>query len=65
MAFMASYNMDAFRSFVFESSMLKRYKVKMDLLKKIQRDDVELMLFGFDWIKLFVWGVQTKRIRPR
>ena len=65
MAFMASYNMDAFRSFVFESSLLKRYKVKTDLLKKIQRDEVELMLFGFDWIKLFVWGVQTKRIRPR
>ena len=65
MAFMASYNMDAFRLFVFESSMLKRYKVKADLLKKIQKDDVDLMLFGFDWIKLFVWGVQTKRIRPR
>jgi Fe-S-cluster containining protein len=65
MAFMASYNMDAFRTFVFESSLLMRYKVKADLLKKIKRDDVELMLFGFDWIKLFAWGVQAKRIRPR
>jgi uncharacterized protein len=65
MAFMASYNMDAFRTFVFGSSLLKRYKVKTDLLKKIQADDVELMLFGFDWIKLFVWGIQTKKIRLR
>jgi len=65
MAFMASYNMDAFRGFVFESSLLKRYKVKTDLLKKIKTDDVELMLFGFEWIKLFVWGVQTHKIRPR
>ncbi len=65
MAFMASYNMDAFRAFVFESSLLKRYKVKRDLLKKILRDDVELMLFGFDWIRLFVWGIQTKKIWPR
>jgi Fe-S-cluster containining protein len=65
MAFMTSYNMDAFRVFVFESSLLKRYKIKADLLKKIQRDDVELMLFGFDWIKLFVWGIQTKKIRLR
>ncbi|MFC1876143.1 YkgJ family cysteine cluster protein [Thermodesulfobacteriota bacterium] len=65
MAFMASYNMEAFRTFVFESSLLKRCKVKADLLKKIQRDDVDLMLFGFDWIKLFVWGVQTKKIRLR
>ena len=65
MAFMASYNMDAFRGFVFESSLLKRYKIKTDLLKKIQRDDVALMLFGFDWIKLFVWGVPSKKIRLR
>jgi len=65
MAFMASYNMDAFRVFVFESSLLKRYKVKTELLKKIQIDDVDLMLFGFDWIKLFVWGVPTKKIRLR
>lgn len=65
MAFMASYNMDAFRAFVFESSLLRRYKVKTDLIRKIQRDDVELMLFGFDWIKLSVWGVQSKKIRLR
>ena len=65
MTFMASYNLDAFRVFVFESSLLKRYKVKADLLKKIQRDDVDLMLFGFDWIKLFVWGVPSKKIRLR
>jgi uncharacterized protein len=65
MAFMASYNMDAFRVFVFESSLLKRYKVKTDLLKKIQRDDTDLMLFGFDWIKLFVWNIPSKKIRLR
>ena len=65
MAFMASYNMDAFRAFVFESSLLKRYKVKAELLKKIRRSDLDLMLFGFDWIKLFVWGIQTPKIRLR
>ena len=65
MAFMASYNLEAFRRFVFESSLLKRYKVKTDLLKKLHRDDVELMLFGFEWIRLFVWGIQGKKIRPR
>jgi Fe-S-cluster containining protein len=65
MAFMASHNMDAFRVFVFESSLLKRYKVKADLLKKIQRDDVDLMLFGFDWIKLFIWDIPSKKIRLR
>jgi hypothetical protein len=65
MAFMAAYNMDSFRNFVFNSSFLKRYKVKRALLKKIEIDDVELMLFAFSWIQLFVWGMKNKKIIPR
>ena len=64
MAFMATYNVDRFRNFIFESSFIKRYKVKTDLLKKIKSDDIALMKFGFEWLKLFVWGIQTKKIRP-
>ena len=63
MAFMAAYNIDSFREFVFDSSFLKRYKVKATLVKKARRDDVALMKLGFAWIKLFVWGKSTKTIR--
>ncbi|MFZ5564880.1 MAG: YkgJ family cysteine cluster protein [Thermodesulfobacteriota bacterium] len=63
MAFMAAYNMDAFRDFVFNSGFLKRYKVKPVVLQKLRASDAELMLFGFDWIKLFVWGIKSDRIR--
>lgn len=65
MAFMATYNIDRFREFVFQSSFLKRYKVKTVVLKKIKADDEELIKFGFDWVKLFLWGIKTKKIRPR
>lgn len=65
MAFMATYNIDRFRDFIFESSFIKRYKVKTDLLKKMKTDDLTLLKFGFEWVKLFVWGIQTKQIRPR
>lgn len=65
MAFMAAYNMDAFREFVLASSFLNRYKVKKDLLNRIQKDDTALMVFGMDWIRLFVWGIPTPKIRPR
>lgn len=34
MAFMAAYNIDRFREFVFQSSFLKRYRVKKNLVKK-------------------------------
>ena len=65
MAFMAAYNIDRFREFVFNSSFLQRYKVKSEVLKKIKKDDRILLGFGFDWIKLYLWGINTKKIRPR
>ena len=65
MAFMASYNMDAFRAFVYGSSLLKRFKVKTALIKRLRTDDVALMRFGFDWIRLTVWGLSSKQIRRR
>lgn len=65
MAFMALYNLDSFRKFIFESTFLSRYKVKSALLKKIRQDDHQLLLFGFEWVKLFIWGHPSKKIRLR
>ena len=65
MAFMAAYNVDRFREFVFESSFLKRFKIKPELAAKVRQDDVRLMLLGFDWIELFVWGIPCRQIKYR
>ena len=65
MTFMATYNLDRFREFVFNSSFLKRYKVKTAVLKNIQSDEAELLKFGMDWVQLFLWNIKTKKIRPR
>jgi len=65
MAFMSTYNMDSFRNFVFNSSFLKRYKVKSSVLKKIKAQDTELMKFGFLWVKYSVWGQTSSTIKPR
>lgn len=65
MAFMTAYNIDAFRDFVFKSSFLRRYKVKSALLKTIKKDEAELLKFGFEWIKFFLWGMKTKSLRVR
>lgn len=56
MAYMASYNMDTFRRFVFKSSFKQRYQVPGARLKKVKKDDVALMLLGFDYILRFVGG---------
>lgn len=65
MAFMAVYNLDRFREFVFGSSLLKRFHVQKDLTRRLRRSDETLLTFGYEWIKLFVWGQASKIIRPR
>jgi hypothetical protein len=65
MTFMAVYNVDRFSEFVFESSFLKRYKVKSDVLKKVRKDDSKLLKLAFEWVKFFLWGIKSKSFRPR
>ncbi len=65
MAFMATYNIDRFREFVFNSSFLKRYKVKSVILKKIESDNGELLKFGFDWVKFYLWGIKSTSFKER
>ncbi len=65
MAFMAAYNLDRFREFLFGSSFFKRYAVKPDLKRKLRKNDEALLRFGFEWIKFFVWGLASKKIRLR
>jgi len=63
MAFMATYNLDRFRDFLFNSSFLKRYRVKPDLKKKLRVNDQALLLFGFEWVRFIVWGLPSKKIQ--
>ena len=56
MAFMACFNIDKFKTFVFESTFLSRFDVSPERIDKLTASDVELMKFGFDWIKLFLTG---------
>jgi len=65
MAFMATYNIDRFRNFVFQSSFLKRYRIKPDVRQKLKKNDVELLKFGFEWVKFFVWGIRSPAFKQR
>ncbi|MCF8050945.1 MAG: YkgJ family cysteine cluster protein, partial [Desulfobacterales bacterium] len=65
MAFMATYNIDRFREFVFESSFSRRYKIKKETLMRCRADDSALLGLGFEWVKLFLFGMPSKKMRPR
>jgi len=51
MFFLASYNIDKFKQFVFESSFLDRYEIDAQTVEKIKDDEIALLEFGFRWIK--------------
>jgi uncharacterized protein len=51
MFFLASYNIDKFREFVFESSFLDRYEVDEKTIEQIRDDDIALLKFGMKWLK--------------
>jgi hypothetical protein len=65
MVFMALYNLDKFREFVFKSTFLDRFEVDASRIEKIKRDDVELLKFGIDWIKFGLFGQKLFSIRPK
>jgi hypothetical protein len=49
--FLGSYNIDKFRSFVFESSFLQRYHVDPSEVERIREDEVALLKFALRWLK--------------
>jgi len=61
--YMVTTNTERFRRFVFESRFLDTYIVKEDVLKKILEDDVELMQFGFEFLKTAVFGAESDMIQ--
>lgn len=56
MTFMACFNLDRFREFVFDSSFLNRFAVADERLAAAQTRDTELMYLGFDWVEFILTG---------
>jgi Fe-S-cluster containining protein len=51
MFFMACYDIDKFKDFIFGSSFLKIYQIDDETLENIKKDDVALLEFGFSWLR--------------
>jgi uncharacterized protein len=56
MFFMASYNLDQFRQFVFKSTFLKRFAISEETVKKMETDDEELLKLALQWLKFVLFG---------
>ena len=62
MFFMASTDLQHFKRFIFESTFLDTYELEPEKIEKIKNDDVELMLFSFDYLANSLFGTQTIKI---
>jgi Fe-S-cluster containining protein len=65
MLFTACYDLDKFREFVFESTLLERFDVDEDFVREMRRDDEELLRFAFLWLRFSLFGEDTIRLKPK
>lgn len=61
--YMACYDIDAFKSFVFESRFLEVFDVPAERVEKISKDETELMNFGFDYVKFILMMKETLKLK--
>ena len=64
MFFLASYNIDKFKDFVFSSSFLNRYDIEDDTLEKIKNDEIALLEFGLNWVKWLLFKQGDFKMKP-
>jgi len=63
MLFTACYDLDKFREFVFDSTLLQRFEVHEDFVEEMGYSDEALLRFAFLWVRFSVFGEPTVRLR--
>jgi uncharacterized protein len=63
MFYMACYDLDRFRRFVFESRFLEVFEVDEARVVALRGDDQELLDFGFQWLRLTLFGERSMKLR--
>jgi len=64
MYYMACYDLDRFRRFVFESKLLKLFEIEPETVEKIKHDDVELYKFAMRWLEYGLLGQHVLKVKP-
>jgi len=61
--FTACYDLDRFRSFVFESTFLDRFDLEQETVERIRVDDEALLRFAFRWLRFALFGEPVLTVR--
>ena len=63
MMYTACYDLDKFREFVFESTLLQRFDVDEDFVEEMRHDDEVLLRFAFLWLRFSLFGEKTVQVK--
>jgi hypothetical protein len=63
MLYMASYDIDRFRRFTFESKFLTLFDIDKEEVEKIKTDEIALMKFGFKYLKYVLMLEETLKVK--
>jgi hypothetical protein len=61
--YMATYDLDRFRRFVFESGFLNMFDVDPEEIEKLKTDEIALMKFAFKYLKYILMLEETLKIK--
>jgi len=63
MLFVGCYDLDKFREFVFESTLLDRFEVDEDFVEEMRYNEESLLRFAFLWLRFSLFGEQTVKVK--
>jgi Fe-S-cluster containining protein len=63
MFYTACYDLDTFRSFIFESTFRERFELDDELLDEVKTNDLALLRFAFLWLRFALFGEPTIKVR--
>ena len=63
MFYMACYNLDKFKRFLFESRFFNVFDIDKDTIEKIRSDDDALLDFGYKWIRFSLFGEAVIKVK--
>ena len=63
MFYMMSYDVEAFRRFVFETKFLETYEIDPEAIETLRTDDEALLKLGFDWMRHTLFAEPTIQLK--
>ena len=63
MFYTACYDLDTFRTFIFESSFRERFDIEPEGLEELRTNDEALLRFAFKWLRFAIFAEPTMKVR--